>query len=248
MRIGKVIKIVLVVLFVIFAIPTSYSIYALYHTAVKLFSGVTYSWNQKIIATIETPQGLRSGFSVQHVEVDKNKYSTSSGGSLSSRVTENTAHSGNIFGEAVVVILPNDKTLFVLLDNTNLIWPNTLYPGPDRLQHKNFEIAQNFKIGQPVPIPLKYYPTFVTFSDLQDPASLERVAPQDLAAILGPGYELKSLTVERTDEPLTTGRLEMLLPWLASHKGRLSPTQARLATDLTDEEKIYPWHFERKPK
>jgi len=55
------------------------------------------------------------------------------------------------------------------------------------------------------------YPMLVTFGDLDDPASVERVDPDDLAAIFGEGVALKRITVQLTDDPVTTGT-RMRLP------------------------------------
>ena len=47
-----------------------------------------------------------------------------------------------------------------------------------------------------------------------DPASVARVDPTDLAASFGPGYALSSITLAITDEPVTKGRVEAVLGWL----------------------------------
>lgn len=55
------------------------------------------------------------------------------------------------------------------------------------------------------------YPTLVTFGDIRDPVSVQRVDPDNFAATLGRGVKLRRITVERTDAPVTTG-VEKLLP------------------------------------
>ncbi len=57
------------------------------------------------------------------------------------------------------------------------------------------------------------YPLMVTFTDIADPASVTRVDLANLAATFGPGYALTSLTLETTDEPVTSGRVEKVLGW-----------------------------------
>jgi len=59
----------------------------------------------------------------------------------------------------------------------------------------------------------KQYPLLVTFSDVDDPKSLQKLDPDNLAAIFGEGYKLKSITLEITDEPVTKGRVEQVLGW-----------------------------------
>jgi hypothetical protein len=59
----------------------------------------------------------------------------------------------------------------------------------------------------------KDLPMLVRFRDPNDPASVERVDPLDLAASFGPGVTLGRALVEITDDPTTTG-IEARLPWL----------------------------------
>ena len=70
------------------------------------------------------------------------------------------------------------------------------------------EMRQRVELGS------KLYPMLVTFSDINDPKSVKLVKPDDLASIFGPGYSLKSITLEITDEAVTEGKVEALLGWL----------------------------------
>jgi hypothetical protein len=60
-------------------------------------------------------------------------------------------------------------------------------------------------------------PDLVTFADVNDPKSVMAVDANDLAATLGPGVKWKSITLEVTDEPLTSG-IEKRLGWLTGLK------------------------------
>ena len=53
----------------------------------------------------------------------------------------------------------------------------------------------------------------VTFADVKDPKSVVEVDPNDLQATLGPGITWNEITLESTDEAITTG-IAMKLPWL----------------------------------
>ena len=53
----------------------------------------------------------------------------------------------------------------------------------------------------------------VTFEYLADPTSVRRVDPDDLASTFGEGVSLKRITVQVTDDPVTTG-IEKRLVWL----------------------------------
>ena len=64
------------------------------------------------------------------------------------------------------------------------------------------------------------YPMLVTFGDLDDPTSVERVDPDELAATFGEGVRLKRITVQVTDDPVTSG-IGQRLGWLNRTKGTL---------------------------
>jgi hypothetical protein len=59
-------------------------------------------------------------------------------------------------------------------------------------------------------------PDLVTFVDINDPKSVIEVDPKDLQATLGPNVTWHEITLESTDEPITTG-IKMSLPWLPAH-------------------------------
>jgi hypothetical protein len=60
----------------------------------------------------------------------------------------------------------------------------------------------------------------VTFGDLADPTSVARVDPDDLASTFGEGVRLRRITVELTDDLVTTG-IEKRLGWLPNVRGAL---------------------------
>ncbi len=66
------------------------------------------------------------------------------------------------------------------------------------------------------------YPMLVRFRALDRPESLEAVDPDALGDAFGAGVELKRISVEITDEPVTVG-IEKRLPWL-EQVGRLRST------------------------
>lgn len=53
----------------------------------------------------------------------------------------------------------------------------------------------------------------VTFGDLADPTTMAEVDPDDLTKTFGEAVSLKRITVQITDDPVTTG-IEMRLGWL----------------------------------
>jgi hypothetical protein len=56
----------------------------------------------------------------------------------------------------------------------------------------------------------------VTFADINVPKSVIEVDPNDLEATLGPSITWNEITLESTDEPVTTGIVRKL-PWLPAY-------------------------------
>lgn len=162
------------------------------------------AFRYRMTVEVDTPQGLVEGFAVREVRFSK---------------MANDGNYGIARGEAVAVDLPNGAVLFALLtgasgnadhagqdiwhmmkhveDDTIELWPN----GPKDTKPR---------IGQPAPM-------LVTFGDMDDPTSVVRIDPDDLAASFGEGYSLKRITLQITDEPVTTG-IEKRLGWLFDPK------------------------------
>lgn len=76
-----------------------------------------------------------------------------------------------------------------------------------------------------------YLPDLVTFEDVNSPKSVMAVDPSDLQATLGPGVSWHKITLEITDEPLTTG-IEEKLPWLKTVYGYLDGKHTSMSNEL----------------
>jgi hypothetical protein len=63
-------------------------------------------------------------------------------------------------------------------------------------------------------------PDLVTFADINDPKSVIQVDPNNLQAALGPGVSWNEITLESTDEPITTG-IKAKLPWIPAYRHRM---------------------------
>jgi hypothetical protein len=66
-------------------------------------------------------------------------------------------------------------------------------------------------VGRVARLSPQHYPQLVTFRDIRDPKSIEIVDPNNMAASLGPGVTLQSITVSVTSDDLTEG-IEKKLP------------------------------------
>ena len=168
--------------------------------------GKQWSWNEKITVEVETPDGVVSGSSVLHRTLthqdSKLAPPEARGASLS------------VSGEAVVLEIAPGRYLFALLKDL----PNpfiVFFPGEAPV-----EVADRFEtLREGREVPRDLYPLLVTFTDIDDPASVLKVDPDNLAASFGPGVALKRITLEITDENVTKGKVETVLGWLDDYYG-----------------------------
>jgi hypothetical protein len=189
----------------------------------KEFPPVRY----RITATVETPDGPRTGSSVIETrwnQSGKMLASTGAGGSA------------NYSGEGIYVKLPENQNLILSLSSaTHFEWAGyqfrSILPNIASVDHRAqdsesryaeldkywAEIAANrnvYSIPRLAPYnkTVDNYPYFITFTDINDPATSKFVDPDNLAKIFGPGYRFVSLTIQVTDEPVSNNISRMFDP------------------------------------
>lgn len=174
----------------------------------------TFSWNQKITVTVNTPNGEVSASSVGRMVV-------------SEKVSLGLAEAGGINsdfeGEAVVIALPNEKYLFSVISGATSFSLKAFgdVPGVRKNADGSFvqwdESARRIQnlVGAKA-FPSDHLPMLVTFDDINDPTSVKEVDPANLASTFGEGYSLKSITLEITTEAITQGEVVRVLGWVSS--------------------------------
>ena len=164
------------------------------------------SWNRKITVVLDTPSGEVSGSSVQSESI-----SDQSGWWVP---PEARGAQRELRGEAVVLDLGQHRYLFALLGKPDTF--AVLRPGEAPLivapRLANLHGAKSVQRGE--------YPMLVTFTDIQNPMSVKEVKPETMSDTLGPGFALKSITLEISDEPVTDGKVESVLGWLVALNGK----------------------------
>lgn len=196
-------------------------------TGCGLIGGKSYRFRMTL--EVDTSDGLRTGSSVYEVTAQNH----------AKLLPDMRGRSRDVRGEAVAVDLPSGQTLFALLKTMNRAGDDdlaamsmaTLDPA-----YKNDWVESAARIaagdgirspaevpptdsydgydkGHPIKTQVSNYPMLVTFTDISDPSSVKLVDPADLAASFGPGVKLKRITVEITDDPVTSG-IEKRLGWL----------------------------------
>ena len=194
----------------------------------------------RLTVEVDTPTGLKTGSSVY--EIKSRGYTAILGEGGLHRFSR------SLRGEAVAVDIAPGQTLFALLrgeqSNTELLEelpfrvfkPEGLPEGDaakfdDRhsdilLMTKQLLVMRDTRAVprwtptlNKVDPPRSDYPMLVQFANIDDPNSVERVDPDDLAKSFGLGVRLRRITVQITDAPVTTG-IEKRLGWLTSYVNR----------------------------
>ena len=170
----------------------------------------TWQWNQKLTIVVSTPEGVRVGSAVTEVRWQE----------------ENSVgnYPGSYKGEATVVDLGGGRYLFALLsEETRYLALRTFSDAlgdKAQISEVGFEAMANMRGTREVPH--EHYPLLVTFDDINDPATVKGVDPDDLAARFGPGVSLKRITLTLADEPVTEGVINTL-DWVEGTK--IDPTR-----------------------
>ncbi|MGL4489915.1 MAG: hypothetical protein ACRCU5_10785 [Rhizobiaceae bacterium] len=185
-----------------------------------LSPGKRFDWNQKVTVEVQTPEGIKSAASVQHIEWV---------GGANHPLTEGGNASGKTVGEAVVVDLGTGRFVFALLQGDGksrmgqastiaqfaLCKSGEMSPGAVCFSKLDDASAGMSAVLEPGNLPM-----LVTFTDVNDPKTVQLVDPANLAAAFGQGYALKSIKVEITDERVTEGEIDKLLRWIPDYFDR----------------------------
>lgn len=185
-----------------------------------LFDFPEWQWHQKLTVSVMTPEGMKVDSAVTSARIEFPPKWTGVGDAAGMQ-------RGGVSGEAVVVDLGEGRYLFALLQGYSE-WTayNAFFPeleGKAMLKEEMFPYLDLMVAsdGQSRDVPRKHYPLLVTFDDINDPASVRRVNPGDLAATFGLGYRLNAITLSITDAPVTKGKIEGVLGWLPWSRERL---------------------------
>ncbi len=208
-------------------------------------------YRYRLTVEVETPEGLKTGSSV--IEVEQN-LGRAGGSPANSQIYR------KVRGEAVAVDMPDGRTLFALLrSESDNEWAETVMDRvspPSRRGSDGPLFDGPLQLKGEVDVPRTYpayawleersaYPMLVTFGDIDDPTSVEEVDPDDLAATFGEGVVLKRVTVELTNDPVTTG-IEERLVWLSAvgfSRGSLVGNPPKYLSDAKPIDRVSPSDF-----
>ncbi|MDR4483433.1 MAG: hypothetical protein R3B95_09435 [Nitrospirales bacterium] len=175
-------------------------------TLAYCYATPTYTWHQKITVEVESDGRLFTGPSVVEMTVE----------GIPEELQFRTARKlGRMRGEAVVVALPGERSLFGLLTYDAFLTGKVFHDlvGWIVSQPEKGWAQAIQKVRETRELNPKDYPLLVTFTDINDPKTVQQVDSDNLAATFWPGVSLKRITLEITDEPVTEGKIESVLGW-----------------------------------
>ena len=185
------------------------------------FKTPTYSWRQKLTATIKTPDGPKSGSGVVEVNLRVRKRDRIGGGKFG----------WSYWGEGAVVDLGDGKYVFASFYNEKRsMQPDVIIrTAHDRLGSEPYfgikisEWVRNLKRDKTVfELVNKEYPMLIAFKDINDPTTVTLLKDGgDFRRVFGKGYQLMGMTLQVTKEEQTDGMIFNLLPWAEDHWGEL---------------------------
>lgn len=175
----------------------------------------TGSWRYKTTVTVETPEGVKSGSAVREVTV-----------STGDEFLPEMHPTVKVRGEAVAVDLGKRGVLFAIMRDEyspsyayGVVFKAFPIPGkPTGAEGMTPEGIRYYEsLKAKTRLKKKNFPMFVRFRDINDPKTVERVDPENLAASFGNGVKLTGIDIEMTEDDVTMNVAERIL-WL--HKRR----------------------------
>ena len=190
--------------------------------------GHTFSFRYRLTLEVETPEGIKTGTGVLECNASSSEDTSFKGFG---------GAGGYIRGEAITVDLGKRGVMFALLIKIEKIGEYTNYEyafnlpiyvtkragraidgrraRPPRYNLFTDYVREVAGVQGKLRVEVSDLPTLVRFRDVNDSTSVEQVDPFDLAVAFGPGVRWRSITLEMTDGPVTTG-IEKKLTWLPS--------------------------------
>ena len=167
-----------------------------------------FNWHQKLTLVVETPSGEVTGSSVSSMRVTM-------GPGL---FMDSPSIGFEFVGEAEFVEVAPGRYLFALVSNGPGWASDTFAPIAVEKSFTGRMFMIERSKGDPAKdIPRDRWPMLVTFDNIGKPETVREVDPDDLAEVFGEGVWLQAVTLEITEEAVTEGRLDALLPWLGPY-------------------------------
>lgn len=183
----------------------------------------TYCWRYKITVEIDTPNGIKSGTSVREACLSPFK-------GYNPQVADFKERDD---GEAVVIDLGSSLVFGTVHPSDSIFYIFDAFPGPQLFSIEGAKYYSGLKPGLKAPLPLKDYPTFVSFENLNAPETIQMVRGEvydksqkkyvrvdNFEEYFGKGVKLLNVTIETTDEAINWS-IRKWLPWLDEYYNKM---------------------------
>jgi hypothetical protein len=188
-----------------------------------------------MVVEVETPDGVKAASAVYSVTPNRS-YGGSNSGQSAGPQTKGDAVFLDLGGGRNVVALLAVGTDPTELDATNYIAMRSFIAAGRKVQFRDMKKTTAMSA---VPVPAENAPVLVSFKDVNDPASMRLITPDNVQDLLGPGVKLRSIMVSTVPngywpldiggalgEPVTRG-IEARLPWLKGEPAPVNQAAAR---------------------
>ncbi len=177
------------------------------------------TWRYKVTVTIETPEGLKTGYAVREMHVVH-----------APRILPEVHSSIDVKGEAVVVDLGKRGTVYAVMGVDDYYTLFNAFPIEGPTMPAGIRYYKSLKPGTTASLDWKHRPMLVMFKDPADAKTVKAVyylttkrsPPHDdsdfvvtdnFEKFFGDGVSLRDITVEMTDEKVTHGIKNLLPPF-----------------------------------
>jgi len=155
----------------------------------------TYSsYRYRMTVEVEVNGKVHSGASVIEVTINRQP-----------QIGSAPPYVHHIRGDAVFVDLGNGRNVIALLaagpSAENVNYSDNIVPVLFKVPVEHWPELGDMRGTREVPA--SRMPTFVTFTNLNDPKSARVVEPSEFPAVFGPNVQLKSVTIAMTDDAVT---------------------------------------------
>lgn len=178
------------------------------------------TWRYKMTVSVDTPEGVKTGSAVREVIAKREP-----------KIAESPGATAKLIGEAIVIDLGKRGVLFAVMNWNDYTYVFKTFPGPPGLSVEGIKYYSSLKNSK-TKIENKHAPMFVYFKDISDPKTVKIIRQKtdpvvdrtygkenivNFPEAFGAGVDLKEITIEMTDEPITWS-VDNYLPWLSSRK------------------------------
>jgi hypothetical protein len=200
-------------------------------------------YRYRLTVEVETPQGLRTGSSVIQIASHISSSLSLRPGDVTTQVTGEAVAVDLPGGKVLFALLTRPGSAEGAENYAFDALIGTPWSGADEyvrdvnalIERRDVGVLPRFKLppwlwaarpgeGKAPPVEVidkahyprtPAYPLLVTFGDLRDPKSVVAIDPDHLDQQFGPGIKLRRITVQMTDDAVTTG-IEKRLGWLSA--------------------------------